>query len=54
MAMGFIKKMFSFGKKEVEEKPAEQPAPYAVEISAPDVTEAPVAEESVIVSEPEP
>ncbi|ENR66656.1 signal recognition particle-docking protein FtsY [Brucella abortus] len=54
MAMGFIKKMFSFGKKEVEEKPAEQPAPDAVEISAPDVTEAPVAEESVIVSEPEP
>ncbi|SBW14779.1 signal recognition particle-docking protein FtsY [Brucella sp. 10RB9215] len=54
MAMGFIKKMFSFGKKEVEEKPAEQPAPDAVEISAPDVTEAPVAEEPVIVSEPEP
>ncbi|MRN42089.1 MULTISPECIES: signal recognition particle-docking protein FtsY [unclassified Brucella] len=54
MAMGFIKKMFSFGKKEVEEKPAEQPAPDAVEISAPDVTEAPVAEESVLVSEPEP
>ncbi|CUW43320.1 signal recognition particle-docking protein FtsY [Brucella vulpis] len=54
MAMGFIKKMFSFGKKEVEEKPAEQPAPDAVEISAPDVTEAPVAEESVIASGPEP
>src|SRR5690606_40331121 len=25
MAIGFIKKMFSFGKKEVEEKPVDQP-----------------------------
>ncbi|MBR7652104.1 signal recognition particle-docking protein FtsY [Brucella oryzae] len=46
MAMGFIKKMFSFGKKEVEEKPVEQPAP--------DVIEAPIAEEPVVVSKPEP
>ncbi|MGC0051755.1 signal recognition particle-docking protein FtsY [Brucella pituitosa] len=57
MAMGFIKKMFSFGKKEVEEKPVEQPAPDAVEAQLPEAIEAlekveiPAAE--VIVSEPE-
>ncbi len=57
MAMGFIKKMFSFGKKEVEEKPVEQPAPDAVEAQLPEAVEAleeveiPAAE--VIVSEPE-
>lgn len=34
MAIGFIKKMFSFGKKEVEETPVEQPAPDAVETEA--------------------
>jgi fused signal recognition particle receptor len=27
MAIGFIKRMFSFGKKEVEERPVDQPAP---------------------------
>ncbi|MFQ0813627.1 cell division protein FtsY [Brucella anthropi] len=46
MAIGFIKKMFSFGKKEVEEKPVEQ--------AAPDAIETPVAEEPAVVSEPEP
>lgn len=61
MAMGFIKKMFSFGKKEVEEKPVEQPAPDAVEtaletqlpetVEAPEETENTVVE--VVISEPE-
>ncbi|MGN6447305.1 MAG: signal recognition particle-docking protein FtsY [Brucella intermedia] len=61
MAMGFIKKMFSFGKKEVEEKPVEQPAPDAVEVAletelpetaaAPEETQDTAVE--VVVSEPE-
>lgn len=61
MAMGFIKKMFSFGKKEVEEKPVEQPAPDAVEAAL--ETELPetaaASEETqdtaveVVISEPE-
>ena len=61
MAMGFIKKMFSFGKKEVEEKPVEQPAPDAVEAAletelpetaaAPEETQDTAVE--VVVSEPE-
>ncbi|WP_343313023.1 signal recognition particle-docking protein FtsY [Brucella sp. BE17] len=50
MAMGFIKKMFSFGKKEVEEKPVEQPIPDMRETQAPE--EAPVAD--VVPVEPEP
>ncbi|MGK8639030.1 signal recognition particle-docking protein FtsY [Brucella anthropi] len=61
MAMGFIKKMFSFGKKEVEEKPVEQPAPDAVETALetqlPETVEAPKEIETavveVVVSEPE-
>ncbi|HWT62106.1 MAG TPA: signal recognition particle-docking protein FtsY [Ochrobactrum sp.] len=65
MAMGFIKKMFSFGKKEVEEKPVEQPAPdrveaageAVVEVRLPEAVEAPQEAEStvadVVVSEPE-
>jgi fused signal recognition particle receptor len=65
MAMGFIKKMFSFGKKEVEEKPVEQPAPDTVEAAGeavvearlPEAVEAPQEAEStvpdVVVSEPE-
>ncbi|WP_407975941.1 signal recognition particle-docking protein FtsY [Brucella pseudogrignonensis] len=61
MAMGFIKKMFSFGKKEVEEKPVEQPAPDAVEaaleIQLPETVEAPEETENtvveVVISEPE-
>ncbi|ABS13646.1 signal recognition particle-docking protein FtsY [Brucella anthropi] len=61
MAMGFIKKMFSFGKKEVEEKPIEQPAPDAVETALetqlPETVEAPKEIETavveVVVSEPE-
>lgn len=62
MAMGFIKKMFSFGKKEVEEKPVEQPAPDALEpalevqlpetVEAPETVEIAVADEAV--SQPEP
>ncbi|MHC5231733.1 signal recognition particle-docking protein FtsY [Brucella sp. LJL56] len=61
MAMGFIKKMFSFGKKEVEEKPVEQPAPDAVEaaietqlpetVETPKITQTDTVE--VVVSEPE-
>ena len=61
MAIGFIKKMFSFGKKEVEEKPVEQPAPDAVETALetklPETAEAPKEIESTVVeavvSEPE-
>ncbi len=57
MAMGFIKKMFSFGKKEVEEKPVEQPAPDAVEAALPEAVEAPEKAETpaaeVVVAEPE-
>lgn len=61
MAMGFIKKMFSFGKKEVEEKPVEQSAPdtveAVVEAQASEAVEAPkeseIAAAEVIVSEPE-
>lgn len=61
MAMGFIKKMFSFGKKEVEEKPVEQPAPDAVatalETQLPETVEAPSETENtvveVVISEPE-
>jgi len=57
MAMGFIKKMFSFGKKEVEEKPVEQPAPDAVEAPPPEAVEAPEKVETpaaeVVVAEPE-
>ncbi len=57
MAMGFIKKMFSFGKKEVEEKPVEQPAPDAVEAQLPETVKAPEATENtvveVVISEPE-
>ncbi|MCH4540996.1 signal recognition particle-docking protein FtsY [Ochrobactrum sp. POC9] len=61
MAMGFIKKMFSFGKKEVEEKPVEQPAPDAVETALetqlPENAEAPKETENavveVVISEPE-
>lgn len=61
MAIGFIKKMFSFGKKEVEEKPVEQPAPDAVETALetklPETAEAPKETESAVgeavVSEPE-
>lgn len=51
MAMGFIKKMFSFGKKEVEEKPVEQPALEAVEAQLSETTELTAAE--VAISEPE-
>lgn len=61
MAMGFIKKMFSFGKKEVEEKPVEQPAPDAAEAAletelpetaaAPEETQDTAVE--VVISEPE-
>ncbi|MEJ5020574.1 signal recognition particle-docking protein FtsY [Ochrobactrum vermis] len=61
MAMGFIKKMFSFGKKEVEEKPVEQPAPDAVETALetqfPETVETPEEAETavveVVISEPE-
>ena len=57
MAMGFIKKMFSFGKKEVEEKPVEQPAPDAVETQLPEAVAAPEeivpALAEVVISEPE-
>lgn len=61
MAIGFIKKMFSFGKKEVEEKPVEQPATDAVETALetelPETAEAPKETESAVVeavvSEPE-
>src|SRR5690606_38592368 len=61
MAMGFIKKMFSFGKKEVEEKPVEQPAPdaakTAVETELPETVatpeETPDAAVEVVISEPE-
>lgn len=61
MAMGFIKKMFSFGKKEVEEKPVEQPAPDAVETALetqlPETVETPKETENtvveVVISEPE-
>ncbi|MCL7998637.1 signal recognition particle-docking protein FtsY [Brucella sp. 21LCYQ03] len=57
MAMGFIKKMFSFGKKEVEEKPVEQPAPDAVEAALPEAVETPEKAETpaaeVAVAEPE-
>lgn len=65
MAMGFIKKMFSFGKKEVEEKPVEQPAPDAVEAALPEAVEVPekaeipateavITEREVAVINPEP
>ena len=40
MAMGFIKKMFSFGKKEVEEKPVEQSVPDTVEAAVETAVEA--------------
>jgi len=61
MAIGFIKKMFSFGKKEVEEKPVEQPATDAVETALetklPETAEAPKETENsvveAVVSEPE-
>ncbi|WP_273791870.1 signal recognition particle-docking protein FtsY [Brucella anthropi] len=61
MAMGFIKKMFSFGKKEVEEKPVEQPAPDAVETALEtqrtEIAEAPKETENtlveVVIPEPE-
>ncbi|MBV2141980.1 signal recognition particle-docking protein FtsY [Falsochrobactrum sp. TDYN1] len=53
MAIGFIKKMFSFGKKEVEEKPDEQPAPDTVETEAPPAPETP-AETSASEPEPQP
>ena len=49
MAMGFIKKMFSFGKKEVEEKPVEELAPDSVEAQLPETTE--LAATEVVVSE---
>ncbi len=51
MAMGFIKKMFSFGKKEVEEKPVEQPTPDVSETQAPEP--APVTDSPVVPAEPE-
>ncbi len=60
MAIGFIKKMFSFGKKEVEEKPVEQPAPDAVktalETQLPEAIEVVISEPEapVVASEPEP
>ncbi|MFD1199001.1 signal recognition particle-docking protein FtsY [Brucella gallinifaecis] len=65
MAMGFIKKMFSFGKKEVEEKPVEQPVPDTVEAALPETVETPeqaeipaaeatIAEPEVAVVAPEP
>ncbi len=41
MAIGFIKKIFSFGKKEVEEKPAEQPLPDIAVTETPPPAEAP-------------
>ncbi|MBB5700526.1 fused signal recognition particle receptor [Ochrobactrum daejeonense] len=44
MAMGFIKKMFSFGKKEVEEKPVEESTPETVETQVPEPAEAPAVE----------
>ncbi|MFC7065840.1 signal recognition particle-docking protein FtsY [Brucella rhizosphaerae] len=68
MAMGFIKKMFSFGKKEVEEKPVEQSVPDTVEAAVetavealapenPEPVEAPKEAEitvaEVVVAEPE-
>ena len=68
MAMGFIKKMFSFGKKEVEEKPVEQSVPDTVEAAVetavealapetPEPVEAPkeaqITVAEVVVSEPE-
>ncbi|MEJ5080173.1 MULTISPECIES: signal recognition particle-docking protein FtsY [unclassified Ochrobactrum] len=57
MAMGFIKKMFSFGKKEVEEKPVEQSAPDAVEAALPEAVEvsekAEIPAAEVVVAEPE-
>jgi len=67
MAIGFIKRMFSFGKKEVEERPVDQPAPDTVteaipapEPEAPAAPEVPkpaeVPEEAAVeasVSEPE-
>jgi len=55
MAMGFIKKMFSFGKKEIEEKPVEELAPEAVETQEPEAVE--LIEEiqaPVVIPEPEP
>lgn len=54
MAMGFIKKMFSFGKKEVEEKPVEQAAPDSVESRAPEETVTPIPESAAVVAEPDP
>ncbi|NKC03561.1 signal recognition particle-docking protein FtsY [Brucella haematophila] len=65
MAIGFIKRMFSFGKKEVEERPVDQPAPDAVteatptpEPEAPAALEAPkpaeVPEEAAVEAPSEP
>ncbi|KAB2700693.1 signal recognition particle-docking protein FtsY [Ochrobactrum sp. Kaboul] len=45
MAIGFIKRMFSFGKKDVEERPVDQPAPDAVTEATPE-PEAPAALEA--------
>ncbi|NNU59305.1 signal recognition particle-docking protein FtsY [Ochrobactrum soli] len=54
MAIGFIKRMFSFGKKEVEETPVDQPAPEAAtEVKPAPEPEAPVAEEPAVLAEPE-
>ncbi|MBJ6132758.1 signal recognition particle-docking protein FtsY [Ochrobactrum sp. Q0168] len=53
MAIGFIKKMFSFGKKEVEERPVDQPAPeIATEVTPAPEPDAPVAEP--VETQPEP
>jgi fused signal recognition particle receptor len=65
MAIGFIKRMFSFGKKEVEERPVDQPAPDAVteatptpEPEAPAALEAPkpaeIPEEAAVEAPSEP
>lgn len=55
MAMGFIKKMFSFGKKEVEEKPVEQPTPDVSEAQASEeAAVTPVTDSPVVPVEPEP
>ena len=53
MAIGFIKKMFSFGKKEVEEKPVEQSASEVAETQAPEAVEAPEEAEAPAASKQE-
>ena len=51
MAIGFIKKMFSFGKKEVEHKPADQDTPETIAVETSDAASESPAETAAAIRE---